>query len=85
VRLGSEARAMASPSRLIVQVCPAPGDDTEELAELAGVVAWRVARPGLSAVDRLPDQAVPPGREGYGRRRRVAGGAAEPRGVCGWC
>lgn len=49
---------------LILQVRPGPDDDTEELAELAGLLQGELLDLDVSAVDRLPDGAVPPEAKG---------------------
>jgi hypothetical protein len=55
---------MADSGELVLQVCPAPGDDAGELAELAGLLRGELLDLDVSAVDRLPDEAVPPGAKG---------------------
>lgn len=50
---------MADFGGLIVEVCPVPEDDAEELAELAGSLRSEPLDLDVSAVDRLPDEAGP--------------------------
>ena len=54
----------ADSGRLILQVRPGPDDDTEELAELAELLQGELLDLDVSAVDRLPDSAVPPEAKG---------------------
>jgi len=55
---------MADAGELILQVYPAPGDDAGELAELARWLRGELLDLDVSAVDGLPDGAVPPGAKG---------------------
>ncbi len=55
---------MADAGGLILQVCPSPEDDAGELAELAGLLRSELLDLDVSAVDRLPDEVVPPGAKG---------------------
>jgi hypothetical protein len=55
---------MADSGGLILQVCPAPEDDAGELAELTGLLRSELLDLDVSAVDRLPDEAVPLGTKG---------------------
>jgi hypothetical protein len=55
---------MADVSGLVLQVCPDPEDDPGDLAELAGLLRDELLDPDVSAVDRLPDEAVPQGAKG---------------------
>jgi hypothetical protein len=55
---------MADSGGLILQVCPGREDDAGELAELAGLLRSELLDLDVSAVDRLPDEAVPPGGKG---------------------
>jgi hypothetical protein len=55
---------MADSGGLVVQVCPGPEDDAGELAQLAGLLRGELLDLDVSAVDRLPDEAVPPGATG---------------------
>jgi hypothetical protein len=55
---------MADSGGLAVQVCPAPGDDAEELVDLAGSLRGELLELDVSAVDRLPDEEAPPGAKG---------------------
>ena len=45
-------------------VRPSPEDDAGELAELAGLLRSELLDLDVSAVDRLPDEVVPPGAKG---------------------
>jgi hypothetical protein len=47
-----------------MQVCPAPEDDAGELAELTGLLRGELLDLDVSAVDRLPAEAVPLGAKG---------------------
>lgn len=60
---GSE-RGMGASGELVLQVCPAPGDDAGELAELAGWLRGELLDLDVQGVDRLPDGAVPSGAKG---------------------
>jgi membrane protein YdbS with pleckstrin-like domain len=55
---------MADSLELILQVCPAPGDDTGELAELAGWLRGEVPGLDVQGSDWLPAEAVPVGAKG---------------------
>ena len=55
---------MADSDGMLVQVCPGPEDDAGELAVLAGWLRGELLDLDVSAVDRLPDGAVPPGAKG---------------------
>jgi hypothetical protein len=55
---------MANSGGVVVQVCPGPGDDAGELAELAALLRGELLGLDVSAVDWLPDEAVPPGAKG---------------------
>lgn len=55
---------MAGSGGLVLQVCPVPGDEAEELVELAGLLRGELLDLDVFAVDRLPDEAVPPGAKG---------------------
>lgn len=55
---------MAGSGGVVLQVCPAPGDDADELAELAGWLRAELLDMDVQAVDRLPEQAVPSGTKG---------------------
>ena len=56
--------AVADSGALVLQVCPGPEDDAGELAGLAGLLRGELLDLDVSAVDRLPDEAVPPGAKG---------------------
>jgi hypothetical protein len=60
---GSERR-MRDSGNLVLQVCPAPGDDAEELAELSGWLRSELLDLDVEGVDRLPDEDVPAGAKG---------------------
>ncbi len=49
---------------LVLQVCPSPEDDAGELADLARLLRGELLDLDVSAIDRLPDEAVPPGAKG---------------------
>jgi hypothetical protein len=55
---------MANSGELVVQVCPVPEDDAGELAQLAGLLRGELLDLDVAAVDRLPNEAVPPGAKG---------------------
>ena len=55
---------MADVSGLVLRVCPDPEDDAGDLAELAGLLRGELLDLDVSAVDRLPDDAVPQGAKG---------------------
>ena len=55
---------MGDSGGLVVQVCPAPEDDAGDLADLARLLRGELLDLDVSAVDRLPDEAVPPGAKG---------------------
>jgi hypothetical protein len=55
---------MADSGELVLQVCPAPGDDTPELAELAGWLRRELLDLDVEGVGRPPDEAVPIGAKG---------------------
>jgi hypothetical protein len=55
---------MTDSGGLVLQVCPGPEDDAEQVAELAGLLSRELLDLDVSAVDRLPDEAVPPGAKG---------------------
>jgi hypothetical protein len=55
---------MADSGGLVLQVCPAPGDDAGELAELAGWLANELLELDVQGVDPLPAAAVPSGAKG---------------------
>ncbi len=75
---------MADSGGLVVQVYPAPDDDASELAELAGLLRGELLDLDVSAVDRLPEEAVPLGAKGVAA---VAGWLAVQLGrrCCGRC
>jgi hypothetical protein len=56
---GLEQEAMSDSDGLVLQVCPVPEDDVEELAELTGLLRGELLDLDVSAVDQLPDEAVP--------------------------
>jgi hypothetical protein len=55
---------MEDSGELLLQVCPALGDDAEELAELAGWLRGELLDLDVQGVDRLPGEAVPGGAKG---------------------
>jgi hypothetical protein len=55
---------MADSGDLVLQVCPAPGDDAGELAERAGWLRGELLDLDVQGVNRLPAEAVPPGAKG---------------------
>jgi hypothetical protein len=55
---------MADSRALVMQVCSVPGDDSEELAEMAGWLRNELLNMDVSAVDRLPSDAVPTDAKG---------------------
>jgi hypothetical protein len=57
---------MADSSGLVLQVCPAPEDDAEELIELAAWLRAELLGLDVQGVDRLSDEAeaVPSGAKG---------------------
>jgi hypothetical protein len=57
---------MADFGGLVLKVCPALGDDTEDLAELAGWLRSELLHLDVQGVDRLSDEALPPGAKGLG-------------------
>jgi hypothetical protein len=57
---------MADSVELVLQVCPAPGDDNPELAELAGWLRGELLDLDVAGVDRLPGEATPAGAKGAG-------------------
>jgi hypothetical protein len=58
------SRAMADSSGLVLHVCPASGDEAEELAELAGWLRGELLDLNVQSVERLSDEAVPVGAKG---------------------
>jgi hypothetical protein len=64
-RLGDRSsRTTADFGAFVLQVCPARGDDAGELAELTRLLRGELLDLDVSAVERLPDEAVPPGAKG---------------------
>ena len=55
---------MGDSGELVLQVCPAPGDDAGDLAELAGWLRGELLDLDVQGVDRLPGEAVPSGAKG---------------------
>jgi hypothetical protein len=55
---------MGSSGELVLQVCPTPGDDAGELAELAGGLRGELLDLDVQGVDRLPDEPTPSGAKG---------------------
>ena len=55
---------MADCGELVLQVSPAPGDDAEELAELAGWLRSELLDLDVGGVERLSGEAVPAGAKG---------------------
>jgi hypothetical protein len=55
---------MGDSGGLVLQVCTAAEDDAGDLADLAGLLRGELLDLDVSAVDRLPDEAVPPGAKG---------------------
>jgi hypothetical protein len=55
---------MGDSGGLVLQVCPAAEDDAGDLTDLAGLLRGELLDLDVSAVDRLPDEAVPPGAKG---------------------
>ena len=55
---------MVDSGGLVLQVCPSPEDDAGELADLARLLRGELLNLDVSSVDRLPDEAVPPGAKG---------------------
>ena len=49
---------------LVLQVCPAPGDDAGELGDLAGWLRAELLDLDIQGVDRLAREAVPSGAKG---------------------
>jgi hypothetical protein len=55
---------MADSGGLVLQVCPAPGDDVGELAELAGWLRTELLELDVQDVNPLSSEAVPDGAKG---------------------
>jgi len=55
---------MGDSGNLVLQVCPAPGDDAGDLAELAGWLRGELLDLDVQRVDRLSSEAVPAGAKG---------------------
>jgi hypothetical protein len=55
---------MADSGGLVLQVCPTPGDDADELTELAGWLRAELLELDVQGVDRLSGEAVPSGAKG---------------------
>jgi len=55
---------MEDSGNLVLEVCPAPGDDAGELANLAGWLRGELLDLDVRGVDRLPGEAVPSGAKG---------------------
>ncbi len=55
---------MADSGAVVLQVCPAPGDDAGELAEMAGWLRTELLDLDVQAVDRASGEAVPSGAKG---------------------
>jgi hypothetical protein len=55
---------MTDSGELVLQVCPAPGDDAGELAELSGWLRGELLDLDVQGVDQLPTEAVPTGAKG---------------------
>ena len=55
---------MADAGGLVLRVCPSSEDDAGNLADLAGLLRGELLDLDVSAVDRLPEEAVPPGAKG---------------------
>jgi hypothetical protein len=55
---------MADSGGVVLQVCPVPGDDAGDLAELAGWLRGELLDLDVQGVDRLSGEAVPPGAKG---------------------
>ena len=55
---------MADSLELILQVCPAPGDDARELAKLAGWLRGELLDLDVQRVNRLPGEVAPVGAKG---------------------
>jgi hypothetical protein len=55
---------MADSGGLVLQVCPALGDDAGDLAELAGRLRIELLDLDVDGVDRLSGEEVPPGSKG---------------------
>jgi hypothetical protein len=55
---------MADSGELVLQVCPAPGDDAGELAKRAGWLRGELRDLDVQRVDRLPGEAGPAGAKG---------------------
>jgi hypothetical protein len=50
--------------RFVLQVCPVPGDETEELAKQATMLRGELLELDVSDVELLPAEQVPPGAKG---------------------
>ena len=55
---------MGDSGELVLQVCPALGDEAAELAELAGWLRSELLDLDVHGVDRLPGEAALPGAKG---------------------
>ena len=55
---------MGVSGELVLQVCPALGEDAGELAELAGWLRGELLDLDVQGVDRLPGEVVPSGAKG---------------------
>ena len=55
---------MGDSGELVLQVCPVPGDDAGDLAELAGWLRGELLDLDVRGVDRLSGEAVPSGAKG---------------------
>jgi hypothetical protein len=55
---------MSDSEKLLLQVCAGPGEDAAELAARVGWLRDELLDLDVAGVDRLPDEAVPPGAKG---------------------
>ena len=56
--------AMADSAELVLHLCPAPGDDAGELAELTGWLRGELLDLDVQGVERRPNEAVPSDAKG---------------------
>jgi len=55
---------MAHSGEIVLQVCPSPGDDPEQLAELAARLRGELLDLDVQGVEQLPGEPVPAGAKG---------------------
>lgn len=61
---GTEQWTMVDANGLILQVCPGPEDEADDVAGLAGMLGGELLDLDVSAVEPLPEGTVPPRAKG---------------------